>query len=149
MFYMVAILCKLSLGCTIFDYGKEMTWSRASLSAFCSYILEWRFFFFNLLLLFALCLNVICVCLSAAFAGHCRYGADLAKQLTASLLSILTSCGTVQISFSSRTPEKVLINNNFTHNFFLIFLLWWLIFCSFNPQILPSGIKSNCQRTCR
>ncbi|XP_021277849.1 mitochondrial fission protein ELM1 [Herrania umbratica] len=38
---------------------------------------------------------------------QCRYGADLAKQLTASLLSILTSCGTVQISFSSRTPEKV------------------------------------------
>ncbi|XP_022752538.1 mitochondrial fission protein ELM1-like isoform X1 [Durio zibethinus] len=39
--------------------------------------------------------------------SHCRYGADLAKQLTASLLSILTSCGTVRISFSSRTPEKV------------------------------------------
>ncbi|XVE79213.1 hypothetical protein DITRI_Ditri14bG0039500 [Diplodiscus trichospermus] len=39
--------------------------------------------------------------------GHCRYGADLAKQLTASLLSILASCGTVRIYFSSRTPEKV------------------------------------------
>ncbi|KAE8733048.1 Mitochondrial fission protein ELM1 [Hibiscus syriacus] len=39
--------------------------------------------------------------------SHCRYGADLAKQLTAYLLSILSSCGTVSISFSSRTPEKV------------------------------------------
>ncbi|XWS28541.1 hypothetical protein CRYUN_Cryun25bG0078800 [Craigia yunnanensis] len=39
--------------------------------------------------------------------SHCRYGADLAKQLTASLLSSLTSCGTVRISFSSRTPEKI------------------------------------------
>ncbi|KAE8691067.1 Mitochondrial fission protein ELM1 [Hibiscus syriacus] len=39
--------------------------------------------------------------------SHCRYGADLAKQLTASLLGILSSCGTVRISFSSRTPEKV------------------------------------------
>ncbi|XWS52825.1 hypothetical protein CRYUN_Cryun11dG0105400 [Craigia yunnanensis] len=39
--------------------------------------------------------------------SHCRYAADLAKHLTASLLSILASCGTVRISFSSRTPEKV------------------------------------------
>ncbi|XP_017624435.1 mitochondrial fission protein ELM1 [Gossypium arboreum] len=39
--------------------------------------------------------------------SHCRYGADLAKQLTAYLLNILSSCGTVRISFSSRTPEKV------------------------------------------
>ncbi|XWS71449.1 hypothetical protein CRYUN_Cryun03dG0138900 [Craigia yunnanensis] len=39
--------------------------------------------------------------------SHCRYGTDLAKQLIASLLIILTSCRTVRISFSSRTPEKV------------------------------------------
>ncbi|XVF69215.1 hypothetical protein PTKIN_Ptkin11bG0062900 [Pterospermum kingtungense] len=39
--------------------------------------------------------------------SHCRYGVDLAKQLTASLFSVLASCGTVRISFSSRTPEKV------------------------------------------
>lgn len=38
---------------------------------------------------------------------YCRYSADLAKQLTTSLLSVLSSCGTVRISFSDRTPEKV------------------------------------------
>ncbi|KDP39844.1 hypothetical protein JCGZ_04189 [Jatropha curcas] len=37
----------------------------------------------------------------------CRYGAELAKQLTASLLSVLDTCGSVRISFSNRTPEKV------------------------------------------
>ncbi|KAJ4724936.1 Mitochondrial fission protein ELM1 [Melia azedarach] len=39
--------------------------------------------------------------------GCCRYGSDLAKQLTAHLLSVLVSCGSVRISFSTRTPEKV------------------------------------------
>ncbi|EEF38564.1 mitochondrial fission protein ELM1 [Ricinus communis] len=39
--------------------------------------------------------------------GCCRYGTDLAKQLTASLLSVLDGCGSVRISFSNRTPEKV------------------------------------------
>lgn len=39
--------------------------------------------------------------------SFCRYGADLAKQLTASLHSVLASCGSVRISFSRRTPEKV------------------------------------------
>ncbi|GLT81989.1 hypothetical protein SLE2022_004070 [Rubroshorea leprosula] len=39
--------------------------------------------------------------------SHCHYGTDLAKQLTASLLSVLASCGSVRISFSSRTPEKI------------------------------------------
>ena len=43
-----------------------------------------------------------------AYIGHCRYGADLAKQLTAYLLRVLQSCGSVKISFSDRTPEKVL-----------------------------------------
>lgn len=38
---------------------------------------------------------------------HCRYGADLAKQLTAYLQNVLLSCGSVRISFSRRTPEKV------------------------------------------
>ncbi|KAI3450731.1 hypothetical protein Pfo_007396 [Paulownia fortunei] len=38
---------------------------------------------------------------------YCRYSADLAKQLIASLHNILTSCGSVRISFSRRTPEKV------------------------------------------
>ncbi|KAK3007079.1 hypothetical protein RJ639_015983 [Escallonia herrerae] len=37
----------------------------------------------------------------------CRYGADLAKQLTGSLHNVLGSCGSVRISFSRRTPEKV------------------------------------------
>uniref|UniRef100_A0A5B7C1V9 Mitochondrial fission protein ELM1 n=1 Tax=Davidia involucrata TaxID=16924 RepID=A0A5B7C1V9_DAVIN len=39
--------------------------------------------------------------------SHCRYGADLAKQLTASLDNVLVSCGSVRISFSRRTPKKV------------------------------------------
>ncbi|XP_030458683.1 mitochondrial fission protein ELM1 [Syzygium oleosum] len=38
---------------------------------------------------------------------QCRYGADLAKKLISNLLSVLASCGTVRISFSSRTPDKV------------------------------------------
>lgn len=38
---------------------------------------------------------------------HCRYGADLAKQLTNSLQNVLASCGSLRISFSRRTPNKV------------------------------------------
>ncbi|CAI8616249.1 unnamed protein product [Vicia faba] len=38
---------------------------------------------------------------------NCRYGGDLAKQLVASLLSVLTSCGSVRISFTEKTPQKV------------------------------------------
>lgn len=38
---------------------------------------------------------------------HCRYGADLAKQLVAYLQNVLLSCGFVRISFSRRTPEKI------------------------------------------
>ncbi|KAK1354562.1 mitochondrial fission protein ELM1 [Heracleum sosnowskyi] len=37
----------------------------------------------------------------------CNYGEDLAKQLVASLYDVLASCGSVRISFSRRTPEKV------------------------------------------
>lgn len=37
----------------------------------------------------------------------CKYGTDLAKQLVASLHNVLVSCGSVRISFSRRTPEKV------------------------------------------
>ncbi|XP_078447460.1 fission ELM1-like protein (DUF1022) [Wolffia australiana] len=39
--------------------------------------------------------------------SHCRYGTDLAKQLTDALLKVLPSCGSVRVSFSRRTPEKV------------------------------------------
>ncbi|KAL7173976.1 hypothetical protein ACSBR2_033268 [Camellia fascicularis] len=39
--------------------------------------------------------------------SHCRYGVDLAKQLTTSLQNVLVSCGSVRISFSRRTPEKI------------------------------------------
>ena len=42
-------------------------------------------------------------------AGSCRYGVDLAKQLVTGLLSVLASCGSVRISFSDRTPEKVVL----------------------------------------
>ncbi|KAK6926548.1 Mitochondrial fission protein ELM1-like [Dillenia turbinata] len=38
---------------------------------------------------------------------HCRYGVDLAKQLTDALHNILGSCGSVRISFSRRTPNKI------------------------------------------
>ncbi|KAE9585647.1 putative mitochondrial fission protein ELM1 [Lupinus albus] len=38
---------------------------------------------------------------------NCRYGVDLAKQLAASLLNVLVSCGSVRISFSEKTPQKV------------------------------------------
>ncbi|XP_042014650.1 mitochondrial fission protein ELM1-like isoform X2 [Salvia splendens] len=38
---------------------------------------------------------------------HCRYGADLAMQLTASIKSVLPTCGSIRISFSRRTPMIV------------------------------------------
>ncbi|KAK1421560.1 hypothetical protein QVD17_23993 [Tagetes erecta] len=38
---------------------------------------------------------------------HCRYGADLARQLAASLRSVLPTCGSIRISFSRRTPQQV------------------------------------------
>ncbi|RAL43188.1 hypothetical protein DM860_009970 [Cuscuta australis] len=38
---------------------------------------------------------------------YCKYGVDLAKQLTTSLHNILERCGSVRISFSRRTPEKM------------------------------------------
>ncbi|KAG4981074.1 hypothetical protein AAZX31_12G175600 [Glycine max] len=38
---------------------------------------------------------------------NCRYGVDLAKQLATCLLSVLGSCGSVRISFSDRTPQKL------------------------------------------
>ncbi|KAK8715573.1 hypothetical protein V6N13_042904 [Hibiscus sabdariffa] len=39
--------------------------------------------------------------------SSCQYGVDLAKQLTAMLQNVLWSCGSIRISFSRRTPEKV------------------------------------------
>ncbi|KAL4182580.1 hypothetical protein AMTRI_Chr11g150820 [Amborella trichopoda] len=39
--------------------------------------------------------------------SHCRYGADLAKQLAGSLHKVLATCGCLRISFSRRTPLKV------------------------------------------
>ncbi|KAI3723274.1 hypothetical protein L2E82_34745 [Cichorium intybus] len=38
---------------------------------------------------------------------HCRYGADLARELTKSLMNVLPTCGSVRISFSRRTPNQV------------------------------------------
>ncbi|XP_057956556.1 mitochondrial fission protein ELM1 [Malania oleifera] len=38
---------------------------------------------------------------------HCRYGVDLGKQLTDALYNVLPSCGSIRISFSRRTPEKI------------------------------------------
>lgn len=45
--------------------------------------------------------------------GHCRYGVDLAKQLAEYLHNVLARCGSVRISFSRRTPQKVLIEGHF------------------------------------
>ncbi|CAE6114683.1 unnamed protein product [Arabidopsis arenosa] len=39
--------------------------------------------------------------------SSCRYGADLAKQLTDSLLNVLATCGSVRIALSYKTPAKV------------------------------------------
>ncbi|KAM0861263.1 hypothetical protein ACQ4PT_046003 [Festuca glaucescens] len=38
---------------------------------------------------------------------NCSYGVDLAKQLVSSLHNVLETCGSVRISFSRRTPQKV------------------------------------------
>ncbi|KAG5583963.1 hypothetical protein H5410_044397 [Solanum commersonii] len=39
--------------------------------------------------------------------GHCRYGTDLALELTDLLLNIVPTCGSIRVSFSRRTPCKV------------------------------------------
>ncbi|CAN4117335.1 unnamed protein product [Withania somnifera] len=39
--------------------------------------------------------------------GHCRYGTDLALELTALLRNIVPTCGSIRVSFSRRTPCKV------------------------------------------
>ncbi|TVU29846.1 hypothetical protein EJB05_21434 [Eragrostis curvula] len=39
--------------------------------------------------------------------GNCKYGVDLARQLITSLYNVLDSCGSVRISFTRRTPQKV------------------------------------------
>ncbi|KAK4343211.1 hypothetical protein RND71_039027 [Anisodus tanguticus] len=39
--------------------------------------------------------------------GHCRYGTDLAVELTALLLNVVPTCGSIRVSFSRRTPSKV------------------------------------------
>ncbi|XP_027066165.2 mitochondrial fission protein ELM1 [Coffea eugenioides] len=39
--------------------------------------------------------------------GHCGYGVDLAKQLISSLLNVLSTCGSLRVSFSRRTPKQV------------------------------------------
>ncbi|XP_019195744.1 PREDICTED: mitochondrial fission protein ELM1-like isoform X1 [Ipomoea nil] len=39
--------------------------------------------------------------------GHCKYGEDLANELTSSLQNVLPTCGSVRISFSRRTPKMV------------------------------------------
>ncbi|XP_027350522.1 mitochondrial fission protein ELM1-like [Abrus precatorius] len=39
--------------------------------------------------------------------GNCLYGVDLAKKLVVMLQNVLWSCGSIRISFSRRTPEKI------------------------------------------
>jgi len=40
-------------------------------------------------------------------SGNCPYGVDLAKKLVVMLQNVLWSCGSIRISFSRRTPDKV------------------------------------------
>ena len=49
--------------------------------------------------------------------GHCRYGADMARQLADALQKVLSSCGSIRVSFSRRTPEKVWKIFSWTLNF--------------------------------
>lgn len=42
-----------------------------------------------------------------SFLGNCRYGEELAEELVAKLQNVLWGCGSIRISFSRRTPEKV------------------------------------------
>lgn len=53
------------------------------------------------------------MCCTNSHSGSCRYGVDLAKQLSACLHGVLETCGSVRISFSERTPEKVLIYSSY------------------------------------
>nr|QMV80845.1 peptidylprolyl cis-trans isomerase 38 [Clitoria ternatea] len=39
--------------------------------------------------------------------GNCPYGVDLVNKLVVMLQNVLWSCGTIRISFSRRTPEKI------------------------------------------
>ncbi|KAK7337268.1 hypothetical protein VNO77_17833 [Canavalia gladiata] len=39
--------------------------------------------------------------------GNCPYSVDLVKKLVVMLQNVLWSCGTIRISFSRRTPEKI------------------------------------------
>ncbi|TKY61960.1 Mitochondrial fission protein ELM1 [Spatholobus suberectus] len=39
--------------------------------------------------------------------GNCPYGVDLVKKLVVMLQNVLWSCGSVRISFSRRTPDKI------------------------------------------
>ncbi|CAH9071623.1 unnamed protein product [Cuscuta epithymum] len=39
--------------------------------------------------------------------SHCKYGEDLANELTSSLQNVIPTCGSVRISFSRRTPKMV------------------------------------------
>ncbi|XP_029130316.1 mitochondrial fission protein ELM1 isoform X2 [Cajanus cajan] len=40
-------------------------------------------------------------------SGNCPYGVDLANKLVVMLQNVLWSCGSIRISFSRRTPEKI------------------------------------------
>lgn len=54
-----------------------------------------------------LCSALLWLTITHANLGNCQYGEDLAKQLTEMLRNVLWSCGSLRISFSRRTPEKV------------------------------------------
>lgn len=50
---------------------------------------------------------VLDLLLMSCYTGHCKYGEDLANELTSSLHNVLPTCGSVRISFSRRTPKMV------------------------------------------
>lgn len=75
--------------------------------------------------------------------GCCRYGAELAKNLTSSLLSVFVSCGSIRICFSNRTPEKV-CHARFSYKLFFSkfiapYIIWWLVLSSTGLKYYREG----------
>lgn len=69
---------------------------------------------------------------------------DLARQLTTCLLSVLVSCGSVRISFSDRTPEKVLMHAQFLTNvLYCIALIISLVFHQQVSYIIAKELGNN------
>jgi len=87
--------------------------------------------------LVAPCISPSVLMLNLSFffrSGNCPYGVDLAKNLVVMLQNVLWSCGTIRISFSRRTPEKV---------YDIIFFAIYKIIFAFSVHRLDEVITSN------